>query len=536
MQSNIKNIISAVIISLSLLSLGGFILAQEIAPDEALPANPLYYINLDKKTIDKGYTVSAFEDKIKLSLTPGILSDATGVEVLEMAEPIDAPWQLDKISKIYQFEFKNKLAYDNAQPFYIQFGYNKSTNNFKQVFFYDKNYNAWRPLPTRDFPREKFVRSLIHLPFARIAVFDYPDILTLGKASWYKFKNGNFAASPDFPAGSLLRVYNSDNNKFVDVEINDYGPERDKHPDRVLDLDKVAFKKLASLNSGVINIRVEPLYIKPANGAILGIASSGAASQLKITAKSAIAINEETGDILFAKNATSTLPLASLTKLVAIKVFLDTKPTLNKAVAYSVKDEEYNYQYADKWESARLKMEEGETLTVEDLIYASLVGSANNTVETLVRISGVLRDEFIAQMNEIVKNWGAAETSFVEPTGLAPENVSSALDYAIITKEVMKNPIIEKASKAGEYKFYSTKISKKKISHRIINTNKLIGANYFHIAGSKTGYLDEAGFCLMTRVLAPSGHIIAVTLGAPTREASFNEMEDLIRYGLRKIK
>lgn len=511
-------------------------MAQETAPSEAISPNSAYYINLDKKTIDKGYTVSAFAGEIKLSLAPGILSDSTGVEILEISEPIDTPWQLDKISKIYQFEFKNKLAYDNAKPFYIQFSYDKSANNFKQVFFYDKNYNSWRPLPTRDFPDEKFVRSLIHLPFARLAVFDYPDILTLGKASWYKFKNGNFAASPDFPAGSLVRVYNTDNNKFVDVTINDYGPERDKHPDRVVDLDKAAFKKLAALSSGIINVRVEPLYIKSVNGAILGIASSGAASQLKITAKSAIAINEETGDVLFEKDAASTLPLASLTKLVAIKVFLDTKPTLNETVAYSVKDEEYNYQYADKWESARLKLEEGETLTIEDLIYASLVGSANNTVETLARISGLARGEFIDRMNETVKNWGAISASFAEPTGLAPENVSSALDYAIITKEVMNNPIIEKASKAVEYKFYSTKINKKKIAHRIINTNKLIGANHFKIAGSKTGYLDEAGYCLMTRVKAPDGHIIAVILGAPTREASFSETGELIRYGLRKLK
>ncbi len=528
--------IIVIILSLSLLSLGGFVLAEDRAPTEAVSANPSYYLNLDKKTIDKGYTVSAFGGEIKLSLTPGILSDATGVEIIEISEPMDAPWQLDKISKVYQFEFKNKSAYDNAQPFYIQFSYDKSASNFKQVFFYDKNYNSWRPLPTRDFPDGKFVRSLIHLPFARVAVFDYPGILTQGKASWYKFKNGNFAASPDFPAGSKLRIFNLANNKFVDVEINDYGPERDKHPDRVVDLDKVAFKKLAALNSGVISVRVEPLDIKPENGAILGIATTGASSQLKITAKAAIVMDERTGGSLFEKDATSTLPIASLTKLVAIKVFLDTKPTLNNTAAYSVKDEEYNYQYAAEWESARLKMEEGEILTVEDLIYASLVGSANNTVETLVRVSGLSRDEFIGKMNETARNWGAALTNFIEPTGLSPQNVSSALDYAIITKEVMKNPIIEKASKAREYKFYSTKINKNKIQHKIVNTNKIIGANHFRISGSKTGYLNEASYCLMTRVLAPGGYIIAITLGAPTREASFLEMEDLIRYGLRKMK
>ena len=127
-----------------------------------------------------------------------------------------------------------------------------------------------------------------------------------------------------------------------------------------------------------------------------------------------------------------------------MKVFLDTKPSLNNVVTYSVKDEEYNYEYCKKWESARLKVDDGDTLTIEDLIYSSLVGSANNSIETLVRVSGMNRNDFIKKMNETVRLWGANSTSFEEPTGLSPNNVSSASDYAIITKEVFKHPIIQK--------------------------------------------------------------------------------------------
>jgi D-alanyl-D-alanine endopeptidase (penicillin-binding protein 7) len=518
----------------SLLSLiaGGFVLAQEIAapPTGDIP-NREYYINLDKATIAKGYTVGAFENNLKLSLVPGILSEATGVEMVELNEEMETPWQLDRISKIYQFEFRNSLAYDNHKPFYIQFSYDKETNNYKQVFFYDKNYNSWRPLPTKDFPEQKFVRSLIHLPYARIAVFDNPDILAIGNASWYGYKGGNFAASPDFPKGSKLRVVNTENNKFVDVEINDYGPDRILHPTRVIDLDKIAFAKIASLGDGIVNVRIEPISVEPKNNKILNIASSGATTLPVISAKSVIVINEETGESIYEKNATTTLPLASLTKLVAIKVFLDTSQSLNNAVAYSVKDEEYNYEYCEKWESARLKLDDGETLTIEDLIYSSLVGSTNNTVETLARVSGLGRDNFIAKMNEAVKLWGANATHFIEPTGLAPENVSSAADYAIITKEVFKHPIIQKASASHEYKF-STINAKK--AHRIKNTNKITG---FKITGSKTGYLNEAGYCLMIRAQAPSGEqVVVVTMGIADRNTSFLETEELLRYGLRQIK
>ena len=68
--------------------------------------SPRYTIRLDKPTIAKGYTVAAFEDKIKLSLVPGILSEDTGVEIIELNEPLPLPWQLDRISPVYQFEFK----------------------------------------------------------------------------------------------------------------------------------------------------------------------------------------------------------------------------------------------------------------------------------------------------------------------------------------------------------------------------------------------------------------------------------------------
>lgn len=501
--------------------------------EEAVALNFNYHINLDKNTIAKGYTVSAFSDSLKLSLVPGVLSESAGVDVLQINEPMDSPWQVRRISKIYQFEFLNKAAYDNHKPFYIQFSYDEENNYYKQVFFYDKNYGAWRPLPTKDYPKEKFARSLIHLPFARIAVFYYPDILISGKASWYNYKGGNYGASPDFPADSRLRVFNAENGKFIDIAINDYGPDRNLHPDRAIDLDKAAFAKIAPLAQGTANVIIEPLYIAPESGKILGIATTGAKSKPELTVKAAVLINEQTGETLFKKNVEQVLPIASLTKLMAVSVFLETRPSLDQIAVYSKNDEEYNYQYCSKWESARLNVEDGETLTVENLIYSSLVGSANNTVETLVRVSGLGRVDFIKKMNELAIEWGATSTRFIEPTGLSPENVSSAADYAIITKEAYKHPIIAKASAAPEYEF--TTISKKKY-HKLKNTNHLIRLNSYQIIGGKTGYLEEAGYCLMTRIKTANGtNIIAITLGADTRDQSFNETEELLKYGVSFI-
>lgn len=527
--------IKKIILAISLFIFGAmslhFVLAEETAP--APDPNVYYSINLDKDTIAKGYTVGAFDGYIKLSLVPGILNEQTRVQVVELNEPIDSPWEVERISKVIQFEFENKVAYDNHKPFYIQINYDNDNNNYKQVMYFEKSCNCWRPLPTTDYPGKSYVRSLIHLPYARIAVFSFPSVITKGDASWYKYKGGDFAASPDFPKGSVIKVINPSNNKSVNVTINDYGPDRMLHPNRVLDLDKVAFSKIASLGAGLTNIVISPISITTGNlYNNVGNYDKKFFIEPQFGVKSAIVFNEQTGETIWEKNSASTSPLASLTKLVAVKTFLDTKPTLSTVVAYSKKDEELNYQYCKSWESAKLKIDEGETLTIEDLVYTSLVGSTNNTIETLVRVSGLARAEFINLMNQNVKNWGASSTYFVEPTGLSPENVSSPLDYAIITREVLKNPIIQKTDTMSVYKF--TTINKK-VSHSIKNTNKFIELNRFRITGSKTGYLDEAGYCLMTRIENGDNPLIVVTFGAKTRQQSFQETSDLINYGLRKL-
>lgn len=531
-KMNRKKIIFSLLLLIFGLASLKLALADELSGQSEDP-NLYSSINLDKETIAKGYTVGGFNDYIKLSLVPGILDDQTRVEMAELKEVIDLPWEADKISKIIQFEFVNKAAYDNKKPFYIQLNYDNNNSNYKQVMYFDKGCGCWRPLPTIDYPEKGYVRSLIHLPYARVAVFSLPSVIVKGDASWYKYKNGDFAASPDFPKGSKIKVTNNDNNKSVVVTINDYGPDRKLHPNRVLDLDKVAFSKIASLGAGVVNITISPTSIAAGNlYNNVGNYEKRFYTEPKFNVKSAVVIDEGSGSVIWEKNSASTSPLASLTKIVAIKTFLDTRPTLSTVVAYSKQDEEYNYQYCKPWESSKLTISDGETLTIENLVYTSLVGSTNNTIESLVRVSGMSRNNFIDLMNKNVASWGASSTHFVEPTGLSPENVSSPLDYAIIAREVLKNPIIQKTSTMDKYKF--TTINKK-TDHTIKNTNKLIELNRYNITGSKTGYLNEAGYCLMTRAEKNGKSIISVSFGASSYSQSLQTISDLINYGLRKL-
>ncbi len=250
-----------------------------------------------------------------------------------------------------------------------------------------------------------------------------------------------------------------------------------------------------------------------------------------ITASSALVMHED-GRVLWQKNATLVRSLASLTKLVAVKTFFDTGPSLNVDVVYSEQDELYNYEHVNKWESARLRVSEGDILSIEDLVYSSLTGSTNNTVETLVRASSLERSDFIARMNALVKEWGASSTYFIEPSGLAPENVSSALDYGIISRECLKHPLIAKASTAYEHKI-STKNTNKTFTVR--NTNSLIRQHKYNITGSKTGYLHEAGYCLAVKIENANNDFYVVTMGVENRALSFKETENLIEFTRRKL-
>ncbi|MCF7860153.1 serine hydrolase [Patescibacteria group bacterium] len=491
-------------------------------------------VSQDLTTISANFIIDGNQvlslDKFKVRIDKEALKSSSVIKLDKLGLDFVWPWNYQPLSEVYQFDFADRgKAYNNAKPIHLEITYDQVNGNYKQLFFYDGTHKLWRPLPSVDDPVKRVVSAYIHLSYARVALLSTDELMTVGDASWYRFKGGLFAASPDFKAGTILKVTNLENGKSVDVTVNDYGPDRRLHPDRVIDLDAVAFTKIASLGDGLVRVKIEPKKFVSTDDENK---IKAAGDKPEINSKAAIVIRESDGQILFNKNASSTAPLASLTKLIAAQVFLDTKPSLDKVVSYSYQDEKYNYEYCKPWESARLRVKEGETMTIGDLLYSSLVGSANNAIESLVRVSGISRTDFIARMNAQAKAWGAVSTHFVEPTGLSPDNVSSPLDYAIMTKEIFKNPLLQKISTTPRYSF-STISSK--VKHTLTNTNTLLLSGKYQISGSKTGYLDEAGYCLMTRVDTPAGKLIVVNFGAESKNNNFQDNATLLNYSLKQI-
>lgn len=268
---------------------------------------------------------------------------------------------------------------------------------------------------------------------------------------------------------------------------------------------------------------VTPIEAKPADN-----------GEVAISAKAALVLNSADKTVLWSKAEDTVVPLASLTKLVAVKVFLETKPDMKKVVTYSVKDEQLNNLYVPANQSARLRLKDGDTLPIKDFVYSSLIGSTNNTVETLVRVSGLSRAAFIARMNERVKEWGAKQTYFVEPTGLSPKNVTTARDYVIIAREAFFDSVIAQASVLSSYALTTRNTNS---AHSFKNTNLLAREKGSGLLGSKTGYLDEAGHCLVTKWPTDKNkNVIVVLFGEPTRQASVDDTKILMDFASKRIQ
>ncbi len=236
---------------------------------------------------------------------------------------------------------------------------------------------------------------------------------------------------------------------------------------------------------------------------------------VKITAQAALVQDLESSVNLFAKNINQQLPLASITKLMTVLVFLDFDISFDQKVVMQAKDEVYKAKYVYR----------GEQVTVKDLLHLSLLGSDNNATRALVRVTGLSASEFIALMNDKAKNLGMTKSVFVDTTGLAENNISTAKDIATLAKAVWSQEEIFKISGLFEYVL---KVKNNNRSKRIFHTNKLENS-FLDIKAGKTGFTDEAGYCLVTKTINnDQSEIITVVLGSREEEDRFQDTKAIV--------
>ena len=251
--------------------------------------------------------------------------------------------------------------------------------------------------------------------------------------------------------------------------------------------------------------------------------STNSEQNLTLYSDAAILIDSATGKVLAEKNSNEKFAPASMTKMMSLLLIMENIDNGNLKMDEVIKVS----KNASSMGGSQIFLKENEEMTVEDLLKGITIGSANDaTVALAERIAGT-EDAFVKLMNDKVKELNLKNTNFKNCTGLDEINhYSSAYDMSIIAKELVKHKTILEFSSI--YETYLRKGTENEFW--LVNTNKLVRF-YNGVDGLKTGYTDEAGYCLTATINKDNMRVIAVVMGEPTSNVRNDEVSNLIDYG-----
>jgi len=245
-------------------------------------------------------------------------------------------------------------------------------------------------------------------------------------------------------------------------------------------------------------------------------------TELTEDAKASILLERDTGEILYEKNPHEKLPPASMTKTMTMLLIMEAiehkKLSLDETVTIS--------ERASSMGGSQVFLEEGEQMSVEDLIKSIAIASANDASVALAeRIAGT-EEAFVQMMNEKAEQLGLENTKFQNSSGLpAEEHYSTAYDMAIIAKELLKYEDI--VHYTSIYEDYLRKGEENEFW--LVNTNKLVRF-YPYVDGLKTGYTSEAKFCLTATAKKDDMRVVTVVMGADTAKSRNAMTMNLVDY------
>lgn len=255
--------------------------------------------------------------------------------------------------------------------------------------------------------------------------------------------------------------------------------------------------------------------------------SSASDSKIQVDARSAILICTDTGDVLYDQNEYEKQSPASVTKIASLLVIMDAI----ESGRISLEDEVTASEAAVEKGGSQIWLEVGEVMTVDELLKATVIASANDACAALGEYIAGSEQAFVKMMNEKVASLGLENSNFENCTGLddtITNHYSCAYDLAFMSKELITHPLIREYStvwldylRDGETE--------------LANTNKLVNS-YNGITGLKTGTTSAAGFCLSATATRDGMGLCAVVLGCETSEARFDAATSLLDYGFANYK
>ena len=273
-------------------------------------------------------------------------------------------------------------------------------------------------------------------------------------------------------------------------------------------------KKLASL---IMAILIAIMHMN------LSFANEGN-DPLSVSSKSAILMDVGSGQILYEKNAHDKLPPASVTKVMTMLLICEAldsgKITLDDSVQIS--------ENAASMGGSQIFLEAGEVQKVDTLLKGIAVASANDGCVAMAEYIGGSVESFVDMMNAKAKELNMKDTNFVNTNGLPVDNhYTSAHDIALMSRELLKHDIISKYLTTW---MDQVVVGKKQTTVGLANTNKLI-KHYQGATGVKTGFTQQAKYCLSASAKRGDTHLIAVTLGAETSPERFKDATSLLNFG-----
>ncbi len=247
------------------------------------------------------------------------------------------------------------------------------------------------------------------------------------------------------------------------------------------------------------------------------------------TAKAVTLIDATTGQELFSRHASWELPMASVTKLMTLYITIQAIDQHKIRLDELVPADETAYHIA----GSQIWLRPGERLTVDQMLRAIAVGSANDAAYALGTFVSGSEGQFVSVMNHTAQELGMTHTHFVNPHGLpAKDHYTTAHDLALLGKAAVHLPLLLHYTREWQDR---TIRNGKGGKLWLINQNRLL-RTYAGADGLKTGYTQQAGYCMVATAQRFGTRLIAVVLGAPTSQARFQDAAALLTWGFQHYR
>jgi D-alanyl-D-alanine endopeptidase (penicillin-binding protein 7) len=255
---------------------------------------------------------------------------------------------------------------------------------------------------------------------------------------------------------------------------------------------------------------------KPSFGLLAGL--HGAHDELALKSSVALVVDQDTQEVLFSKNEQAVLPIASLTKLMTGLIISEAQLPMDEMITISQADVDI-----EKRSSSRLRV--GTQLSRRELLHLALMASENRAASALGRTYPGGISVFVELMNAKALMLGMTDTNYVEPTGLSSKNQSSAKDLAVLVNVASDDSLLREYSTSTGYR---VAVGRRQL--QFSNTNRLVRNPTWDIGLQKTGYISEAGQCLVMQARVAGRKLIMVFLDSAGKFSRLGDAERVRRW------